>query len=103
MSFNVVLTFEEFNNKLLDKKNQWKYPYKYIVLRRLLLRYPEPQSKSDIINSNSKLKEAKELNNQNYWTDILKEKYCNDLKNDDIIELNIEDITSHQRDHLLEI
>jgi len=98
----VSLTFDELNNNLLESK--WTHPYKYLVLKNLLENYPNPQKKSDIINSSEQLKKANDSDNQNFWLDLYNDGFCDDYNNNNIWSINVvDDLTSHQKYHLLHI
>ena len=98
------LTFDELSNKLLDNKNQWKQPYKYLVLKNLLENYPNPQKKSDIINSSQKLKKADESDIQTFWLDLYNDGFCDDYNNNNTWSINVvDDFTTHQKYHLSHI
>ena len=100
----MILTFDELSSKLLANKNQWKNPYKYLILKNLLENYPNSQKKSDIINSSEQLKKANESGNENFWLDLDKDGFCEDRNNDDRLSINVaDDFTSHQKYHLLHI
>ena len=96
-------TYDSFEEKLLSGDNQWKQPYKYIVLKNLLENYPAPQKKGNIVDSSEQLTKAKELNIQSFWVDLLNEGYCEDIEFNDKLEIRIEDLSDHQKKHLLKI
>ena len=96
-------TYEKFEGDLLSERNQWKKPYKYLVLKKLLENYPQSQKKDDIVNSSETLTKAKELNIQSFWSDLLTDGYCEDLEYNDRLTISVEDLTEHQKDHLLKI